>query len=172
MTKYYIKAKTKNVRLIFRRISIGIFLFGFLGMLYIFFPLLSWQIYFVPVFASADITAPIPKTTIVNTQTIQSLLANSFSGIDYSNAINWFPSYNVDMTSKPKATVYTLTIPKLGIKEAKVSTIDNDLDSHLVNYGGTALPPEKGTAVVFGHSTLPQLFNQKDYKTILQPHII
>jgi len=35
-----------------------------------------------------------------------------------------------------------------------------------VNYGGTAIPPEKGNAVIFGHSTLPQLFNQKDYKTI------
>ncbi len=28
------------------------------------------------------------------------------------------------------------------------------------------MPPDKGTAVIFGHSTLPQLFNPTDYKTI------
>ena len=37
---------------------------------------------------------------------------------------------------------------------------------HLVNYIGTALPPERGNAVVFGHSTLPQLYEDKNYKTI------
>ena len=36
----------------------------------------------------------------------------------------------------------------------------------MVNYPGTSIPPEKGNAVVFGHSTLPQLFNKNDYKTI------
>lgn len=166
MAKYYTKAKPKNFRRIFRIVSICVFSAGILGVIYIFLPLLSWQIYFSPVFAAGDVTSPIPKTTMVNSSTLQSLIANSFSGIDYSNAANWFPSYNTDLTSKPKATSYTITIPKLKITDAVVSTIDNDLDNHLVNYGGTALPPEKGNAVVFGHSSLPQLFNPKDYKTI------
>jgi sortase A len=166
MAKYYTKSKPKNVRLFLRFVSIGIFASGILGMLYVFFPLLSWELYFAPVFAAQDVATPIPKTTVVNADTIQSLLASSFSGIDYSNAANWFPSYNANITSQPKATSYTLTIPKLKIKDAFVSTVDNDLDHHLVNYGGTALPPEKGNAVVFGHSTLPQLFNPNNYKAI------
>ena len=37
---------------------------------------------------------------------------------------------------------------------------------HLVNYQGTGIPGKNGNAVIFGHSTLPQLFNPKDYKTI------
>lgn len=165
MGKYYTKSSPKNFRKIFRGVSIAVFASGILGMLYIFFPLLSWELYFVPAFAQ-EVASPIPKTTIVNANTLQSLLANSFSGIDYSNAANWFPHYNTNITSKPKATSYTLSIPKLGIKDAFVSTVDNDLDNHLINYGGTALPPEHGNAVIFGHSTLPQLFDQKNYKTI------
>lgn len=166
MAKYYTKAHPKNFRKFLRGISIITFIGGILGVLYVFFPLLSWEIYFAPVFAAADVAAPIPKTTIVNSQTISSLIANSFSGIDYSNATNWFPSYTANITSKPKVTSYTLSIPRLGIFDADVSTIDNDLDHHLVNYGGTAIPPNAGNAVVFGHSTLPQLFNAKNYKTI------
>ena len=59
-----------------------------------------------------------------------------------------------------------ISIPKINLIDAKVSAKDTDLTKHLVNYGGTALPPEKGNAVIFGHSTLPQLYDKNDYKTI------
>ena len=36
----------------------------------------------------------------------------------------------------------------------------------MVNYGGTAVPPDNGNAVIFGHSTLPQLYAEGNYKTI------
>jgi len=163
---YYTKTKQTNVRAVFRTMSLIVFGIGLLGMAYIFFPLLSWQLYFVPVFAAGNLASPIPKTTIVTPSTIQSLLANSISNVDYSNAANWFPTYNTNLTTSPKATSYTISIPKIKIKDATVSTIDNDLDKHLINYGGTALPPEKGNAVIFGHSTLPQLFDPKNYRTI------
>lgn len=163
---YYTKTKPRNIRYLLRLISLSIFAVGLVGTLYVFFPLLSWQLYFIPVFAQSDVASPIPKTTMVTSNTIQSLVQNSLSGIDYSNAQNWFPTYNADISSKPKATSYTLSIPKLHIKNAGVSTIDNDLDNHLVNYGGTALPPSNGNAVIFGHSTLPQLFNPTNYRTI------
>ncbi|MCL4353422.1 sortase [Patescibacteria group bacterium] len=52
------------------------------------------------------------------------------------------------------------------MKDAVVSTRDYDLDKHLVDYGGTAIPPNAGNAVIFGHSTLPQLFNPKNYRAI------
>ena len=35
-----------------------------------------------------------------------------------------------------------------------------------MNYQGTAIPANKGNAVVFGHSTLPQLYDVKSYKTV------
>lgn len=163
---HYIKAKQTNFRVILRGLSLFVFGIGLVGVLYILFPLISWQIYFIPVFAASNVASPIPKTNIVSPATMQSLLANSLSGINYSNPQNWFPTYNTDISSKPKATSYTLSVPKLHIKDAVVSTIDNDLDNHLINYGGTALPPDTGNAVIFGHSTLPQLFDAKNYRTI------
>jgi hypothetical protein len=110
MSKLYTKVRPTNIKKLLRFASIGVFLSGLLGMLYVFFPLLSWEIYFVPAFAQ-EVAAPIPKTTVVSGDTISSLLANSFSGIDYSNAANWFPGYNSNLGSKPKASV----IPNFGI---------------------------------------------------------
>ena len=141
--------------------------------LYVFFPLISWHIYFAPAFADQQISAPIPKNRIVSnsTVTVQSLVngaSNSIAGIDYTNALNWFPNYKYKQQSDEEIKVkfYTISIPAIKIKNAKVSTTNVDLVNNLVNYGGTAIPFNKGNAVVFGHSTLPQLFNEKDYKTM------
>jgi sortase A len=170
MGKYYYKKKDKfPKRKILRLISLGIFLTGAAIVIYVFFPLLSWQIYFAPVFASQNITAPIPQNTVVSSSTIGSLIqqaSDSLAGIDYTNAQNWFPNFKFQRSGAPKITSYTISIPKLKLTNVTVSTVDNDLAKHLVNYGGTAIPADKGNAVIFGHSTLPQLYEAKNYKTV------
>lgn len=172
MTNYYYKkAKKKNYRKIFRFFSLIIAALGLLTVIYVSFPLISWQIYFAPIVSSQTIEVPIPKTNIVSSNTIKSLIntgAQTVQGVDYTNAQNWFPNLKIDNGEKiiSKISSYNLSIPALSIKNATVSTNDYDLAKHLVNYPGTAIPGERGNAVIFGHSTLPQLFNQKDYKTI------
>jgi sortase A len=170
MGKYYYKKKDKfPKRKILRLISLGIFLTGAAIVIYVFFPLLSWQIYFAPVFASQNITAPIPQNTVVSSSTIGSLIqqaSDRLAGIDYTNAQNWFPNFKFQRSGAPKITSYTISIPKLKLTNVTVSTVDNDLAKHLVNYGGTAIPADKGNAVIFGHSTLPQLYEAKNYKTV------
>lgn len=170
MVKYYKKKKRIEKKNILKLMSLSILLTGVLLAAYVFFPLISWQIYFAPVFANQEINSPIPKSTIVSNATIANLIAGasqSLSGVDYTNAQNWFPNYKFQVTSQtPKINFYKMSIPQIGIKNANVSTIDTDLANHLVNYGGTSIPPEKGNAVVFGHSTLPQLYNEKNYKTV------
>lgn len=170
MAKVYYKKgtgsrKRKLVRLFGAcLIAIGVLITG-----YIFLPLLSWQIYFAPIFASQNIAAPIPQTTIVSGATFQTLLyeaTNTLSGTDYNNADNWFPNYKHQKNGNQTVSSYTLSIPKLNIKNAIVSTVNSDLAKNLVNYGGTAVPADKGNAVVFGHSTLPQLYDAKNYKTV------
>lgn len=168
---YYSKTNTKVVKKMIRIFALLLIFFGFTLTVYIFFPLVSWQIYFTPVFASQDITTPIPKTTVVNQTTIGSLVysaSNAISGINYNNAQNWFPTYTPSNNSNTdnKIGSYTIAIPKLKIKSATVSTLDYELDKHLVQYNGTPTPPENGNTVIFGHSTLPQLFNPSNYKTI------
>ena len=168
MGKYYYNKAGKKLKKTARLLSLLIVIMGISIAGYVFFPLISWQIYFAPVFASQDIAVPIPQINLVNSDTIGSLLSqasNNLSGVDYADAQNWFPNFKLQK-GKPKIDTYTMSIPKLNIKDAVVSAVDNDLSIHLVNLGGTALPPDKGNAVIFGHSTLPQLFDPKNYKTI------
>lgn len=166
---YYKKKNGFAKKKTFRLISLFTLLTGLGIVIYIFFPLLSWQIYFAPVFASQSVATPIPQSTVVSTSTIGSLIenaSNGFLGLDSTNAQNWFPNFKSQKSGTPKISSYTLSIPKLKLNNLIVSTVDNDLARHLVNYSGTAIPIDKGNAVIFGHSTLPQLYDEKNYKTI------
>ncbi len=168
MVKYYSKHKSLNIRIIIRSISLGVSLCGLLSLMYFALPLLSWQLYLAPAFASQNLALPIPKTTVISGPSITSLVqstASVISGTDYSDASNWFPSYK-DVNIVTTQTTYLLSIPKINVYNAVVSTADTNLNIHLVHYGGTPLPPNNGNAIIFGHSTLPQLFDPKNYKTI------
>lgn len=166
MSKYYYKKNGKRRKLIIRLIGALTILTGLGILFYVFFPFLSWQVYFAPVFASQNVETPIPKTTVVSASSIGNLLAsaaNSF-GIDYTNANNWYPT-NKQAFGKI-IPAYFLSIPKIGIKNAVVSTKDPDLTKHLIQYNTDSVPPLAGNSIIFGHSTLPQLYNENDYKTI------
>lgn len=161
MSKYYYKkAKRKNHKKFFRFFSFLFILGGAIIVLYVFFPLISWQVFFAK--DTLQIKSPIPKSTIIS---VVSAGSSVLKPIDSTNAKNWFPSYKPE-EGKKKVPSYTLSIPKLGIENAVVSTENYELAKNLVNYGGKAIPPETGNTVIYGHSTLPYLFNTKDYKTI------
>lgn len=168
MSDIYYKKNSKKKKLYIKFLGLIIFSVGLYITGYITFPLLSWQLYFSPAYAE-KIQAPIPRTTIIDPENIKSLLTSSIdamTGVDYSNAQNWFPGASLAKNGSPKVSSYLISIEKLHIQNAVVSTVDYDLMRHLVNYGGTAIPPDDGNAIIFGHSTLPQLFNTQDYKTI------
>jgi len=84
---------------------------------------------------------------------------------DYTNANVWFPT-SPQKKLVSRVTAYTLSIPKLGIKDALVIISGDDLNKSLIHYGGTGLPGQYGTAVIFGHSVLPQFYNPTNYRTI------
>lgn len=159
MTNYYYQEK-RNYKMMIRFVSILLIVGGLVVSFYTFLPLFSWQLYFAPASAQS-LKTPIPKlSTLVNT-------AGKTLSVNYLNANNWFPTYHPSANAKVNEIgTYYMSIPSIGIKNATVATNDLNLAEHLVNYTGTATPPQKGNAVVFGHSTLPQLYNPKDYKTI------
>ncbi len=168
MNKYYYHHHPKlSKKLLIRIVGAGISCIGIGIMMYIFMPLIIWQVTLAPVFAAATVAVPIPRTTVVSPSTIKSLFASSVGsiGVDYNNPSNWFPGYTVRV-GDGKIASYFLTIPRLHLANAFVSTVNTDLGLHLVALGGTAIPPDKGTAVIFGHSTLPQLFDPNNYHTI------
>lgn len=162
MGKYYYKKHARNLRKYLRLTSVLLLLIGASIILYVLFPVISWQIYFQPSFASQDVTLSIPRANIVD------LAKNSIDKTDYTKAENWFKNFNPSSNQKNQVDIssYTISIPTIKIEEAVVSTMDTDLEKHLVNYQGTSIPGRNGNAVIFGHSTLPQLFSVRDYKTI------
>ncbi len=146
---------------------------GFVFILYIFFPVISYYLYLSSAFASSNYQTPVPDRFVMKNEThIGDLLGQGISSLthDYTDASNWFPEVSADakeISEGKKVEYYTLSIPKLGITDAKVSAMDTKLSEHLVQYFTTSNNPvEKGTSVIFGHSTLPQLFSETDYRTI------
>ncbi|MBI2420725.1 MAG: sortase, partial [Candidatus Levybacteria bacterium] len=164
MAKYYYHKRSSKA---FRKIlALGIIIAGILISSYVFFPLLSWQIYFAPVFASQNIEVPIPKTTVITGGTFTNLLGNAGRALttDLTQAGNWYPNFASAQGSQAKT--YSISIPKIGLKDAVVTNSNGDLSKQLVQFNTDTIPPHNGNTIIFGHSTLPQLFNPKDDKTI------
>jgi len=155
----YVKTKKRDLRKFFRMLGLVLVVTGVLFGLYAFYPLISWQLYIKPVFANNNFASPIPQATILTEETLKSLLRSSV------HQGSWLPYYDQSQVTSALSS-YSITIPKLNIKNANVSTTDTDIGKHLVHFPGTALPPTKGNAVIFGHSTLPQFFDPTNYKTI------
>lgn len=167
MGKIYYKGKRRNYKVFVKLGSIGVLIFGAVLFLYTFFPLLSWQIYFAPAFASQKIEAPIPNQTVISPTNLGSLIENATRAInrDYTNAYNWYPGAEIQKSNN--IATYKISFPKIGIVDAEVSNKDTDLTRHMVQFNSDTLPGKDGNSVIFGHSTLPQLYNPNDYKTIL-----
>ena len=86
--------------------------------------------------------------------------------VDYTKISSWFNFSRPQNIVSSSITNYTVTIPKLRIKEAVVTIGGDDLSKSLIHYGGTANPGEPGSSVIFGHSILPQFYNPKSYTSI------
>lgn len=150
------------------------YLFLIIGSLFLFwslYPILSFEIY-SKFFIKKSVQSPLPDVdSPLSLNQAGSVLGsfNIFSNNlrDYTNANIWFPS----ISNKKNNYIfdvkeYFLSIPKLDIKDAKVIINGDDLSKSLVHYQAQTLPGQYGNSVIFGHSTLPQLYNKKDYKTI------
>jgi sortase A len=162
----YKKRKGLSPRALMRLAGLVIAIAGVSLAGYTFFPLISYEIYIQPAFASQSFASPIPQTTIIAQDTINSLLQNTADQLSHlgdSNDNNWLPPTNQDQYKQVGVTAelsnYYISLPKLGIENAYVSTLDNNVNLHLIHFPGTALPPNTGNAAIFGHSTLPQWFD-------------
>ncbi len=169
MNKYYYTKKNKQtLRKYVRYFGLFLSIVGITILCYFGFPVVASYVLFEHVYASQTMTTPIPAVKVLTTERIKDILNATIgeaSHVDYTDAKTWFPSFEINPAT-PRVESYTVSIPSLRIKDAIVSTKDYNVGVHLVNYGGTAVPPDKGNAVIFGHSTLPQLFSNDNYKTI------
>lgn len=162
--KHYVFKRDNNIFSKIRKTTGAVIVCaGFLILLYFFFPLISYQVFF----GSADnLETPVPKYAVVGQNSLTSLIAQGVAHLttNYNDARNWYPK--IHSYSATSVSSYSLSIPALKIEDAQVSTVDYDLTRHLVQFAGTAIPGQNGTTIIFGHSTLPQWFDPKNYKTI------
>ncbi len=179
----YIKKNTKPNRPILNAISYLTILIGTLFVFWSFYPVISFEIY------SRFFISNRPQSGIAlaygseNVPSVGRVFANiidprveSTDLTDYSKAATWFPTAdsNWKESGSEKETQltldnvdeYALSIPKLKIENAKIIINGSDLSKGLIHYLAKSLPGELGNVAVFGHSTLPQLYNPKNYKTI------
>lgn len=149
-----------------------IFLFaGTMLLFWSFYPIVSFTIY-SKLFLKNNINAPVSDQNMASSLKEANSVLGSFNIFsnnlrDYTQASIWFPaSPQLNQLSQLTVKEYFLSIPKLNIKKARVVVGGEDLTKSLVHYLPQSLPGEYGNVAVFGHSTLPQLYNPKDYKTI------
>ncbi|MFO0704231.1 MAG: sortase [Patescibacteria group bacterium] len=142
------------------------------------FGFLVWAVYPILLFeAQTQLTTMFAVTSPVYGVDKNSKLASS-QVLGASNALSqnvrsflqikdWFPEKPQNKLSNSLTQKeYWISIPKLGIDKAKVEVGGEDLSKNLIHYLPSTAPGEYGSVNIFGHSTLPQLFNVKDYKTI------
>lgn len=136
------------------------------------YPILSFEIY-SRIFIQKNISTPVPKTEGVSSLEQANSVLGSFSVFssnlrDFTKANIWFPTASRNQINNKILGIkeYLLSIPKLNLRNARVVVGGDDLSKSLIQYLPQSLPGEYGNVVIFGHSTLPQLFNAKDYKTI------
>ncbi len=145
--------KKKNVSkkaIIIKKISRISIILGLILMFWAFYPVISFEIY-----SKFFIKQPQQR---VYKETLQR---------DLTKASLWFPDFEVkEMTQNINVKEYSISLPKLNIENAKVIVGGEDLTKSLIQFVPTSLPGENGNVVILGHSTLPQLYNIKDYKTI------
>jgi len=160
-----IKKKTVNY------LSYVFLTLGSLLLFWSFYPVISFEIY-SKLFIEKKVISPIPSSRIATSLATANSILGSYTSSssnlrDFTNAKLWFPGVKKNINNKEmKIKKYSLSIPKLNIKDAKVIVGGEDLSKSLIHYLPKSLPGEYGNVVIFGHSTLPQLYNPKNYKTI------
>lgn len=172
MTLYtYIKKNSSIERKVINYFSYISLTLGAFLLFWSFYPILSFEIY-SRLFIQNKIQTPIPKSAMISSLEKANSVLGSFDVFsnnlrDFTNVNLWFPStHQQNQLKKFSIVEYYISIPKLNINKAKVSVGGEDLTKSLVQFLPRSLPGEYGNVIIFGHSTLPQLYNQKDYKTI------
>ncbi|HLC94279.1 MAG TPA: sortase [Patescibacteria group bacterium] len=164
----YKKRKQKKYGRIVRFTAYVLLIIGSLFLFWSFYPIISFELY-ARFFLNKPLVSPVPSTIAAPLAQARSVLG-AFNVVstnlsDYTKAGVWFPEAPQD-ESTIKLEEYFLSIPKINVENAKVIVGGEDLSKSLIHYIPKSYPGEKGNVTIFGHSTLPQLYNPKDYKTI------
>ncbi len=144
--------------------------FGLILIVSVLAPFALWFIRDLPFQSEQEIVKPVPDAVLAypleeNLENSSGQVAGDQTSLQ-TDPNSWFVNLPKQNPTNPQIKFYTITIPKLKIADASVEIGGENLGQSLIHYAGTALPGEYGNSVVFGHSTLPQFFNPKQYLSI------
>ncbi len=169
--RVYMKENTSPKRKAINYVSYVFLAIGFLLLFWAFYPILSFELY-SRLILSKNVRSPLPSSSIASSVREAGAVlgsANVFSSNlrDFTQAHLWFPGKQQSKEREMYAVnEFYLSIPKINITNAHVVVGGDDLTQSLIHYLPKTMPGEFGNVSIFGHSTLPQLYNEKDYKTI------
>jgi len=159
----YIKKEPRSERRFLKLLPFLTFTIGLIILSYAGWPLISYQLESKIKFQTGNLIKPYFSLTRYSSNNL--VLGVGAKGEDLTKVENWLlPGQR--RGEGGRVDFYSLTIPSLGIFNARVQVGGKDLSNNLIHYGGTAYPGSFGNAVIFGHSTLPLLFNPENYMTI------
>lgn len=144
-----------NQKTIFRISAVISGLSGAVILTGVIYPIVSYNTHYSSKYSN-DLISPVSQSQGVNVKEV-----------DYTQASNWFTggAKSEEFVAK-EVEYYTISIPKLKIDKATVAIGGEDLNNHIIQYPGTALPGKRGNAALFGHSILPIFYNPKNYISI------
>lgn len=150
-----------NAKLVLRISALVSALSGAIILFSVIYPIVSYE-------GNAARKYPTLIKPIVDTgETKSKVLDEVASGSDYTDPKSWFVGTNYDSSKRFTGPhFYTISIPKLDVRDATVEVGGEDLGKALIQYPGTANPGKTGNAVIFGHSILPQFYNPRQYISI------
>ena len=88
---------------------------------------------------------------------------------DYTDSSNWFPAAQPGPQISSRVNYYTLSLPRLNMTDIPVEITGTDLKKNPIQFSGTAVPGTYGNTVIYGHSTLAQLYRPRDPVSIFNP---
>lgn len=163
---YIKRAQTQSRFVLSRRFSRGIsvvfFLSGLVLISYVVVPIGGSYLSLLPQYSS-EIVSPLSSYFLPTTP--GEVQAAALPSSDSYRPSTWFVAPRVS----PRITdlrAYTISIPRLKIKNATVIVGGDDLKKSLIAWPTAALPGSYGVAIVFGHSQLPSFGGSGDFSGI------
>lgn len=171
--RIYLKQNNSLKRRAINHFSYVFLVVGTLLLFWSFYPVISFELY-SRLFIQQYVLSPVPSSGDIKSHKEADAVLGSYDAYsnnlrDFTQAHLWFPSNNMDgqkQSSTFNVSNYDISIPKLNISQAHVVVGGEDLSKSLVHYLPRTMPGEFGNVAIFGHSTLPQLYSEGDYKTI------
>jgi len=164
MTLYLYVKKESHKKNLIPYISTLLVLTGVSILSWVLFPIISFELNYGQKFG--ELIQPVPNK-IIKTVLIDDLpQVLKTSNADYTKVNTWFPKAVDIKVANSNNSYYYLSIPKLGINRANVLIGGDDLSKNLIHFTGAVPGSKEGGPVIFGHSTIPWLYNPLDYKTI------